>query len=269
MKGLIIDCRPIQEGIKEEIRHDIETWGLLPILTIIQVGDNGASNKYINQKIKHGEDVGIKVNLVKLPESTLEREVIEVIRNEQVKTDSIIVQLPLPAHMDEQKVLDAIDPNKDVDCLTSTNQGRLYNGNSPYYPCTPNGIVYIIEKLKPIRGLNILVVGRSNIVGKPLAQMLTNKDATVTVAHSKTKNLDDLLMSGKFDVIVSAIGKPKCLKAKAEILIDVGINKVSDGICGDFDVENCQYDYITPVPNGIGRMTVASLLVNILKSAMV
>lgn len=263
----LIDCRAKQERAKQEIAKEIKQLNIKPTLTIIQVGDDPASNKYINQKIKHGEDVGMIVVHVKLNEATTTEGLIYLIEDEQTHADGLIVQLPLPKHIDTKRVLNAIDPKKDVDCLTLTNQGLLYAGDPYFEPCTPQGI---IEAMLGYwwSGANVLIIGRSEIVGKPLAQMLTQRNATVTLAHSKTRDLEDMLMYGEYDVIISAVGKPKAFRAlNADILIDVGINFDENGkMCGDFDLENCKYKLATPVPNGIGRMTIIGLLRNTLKA---
>lgn len=264
---MLIDCREKQEMAKVEIASAIREQGIRPTLTIIQVGDDPASNRYINQKIAHGQNVGISVVHIKLEEWTLTNDLIAVIEDEQSHADGLIVQLPLPKHINVEKVFAAIDPMKDVDCLTLENQGLLYAGCPRFEPCTPQGVIEALKDHVTWEGANVLIIGRSEIVGKPLSQMLTQRNATVTLAHSKTKGLDQMITSGKYDVIVSAVGRPREFTANAYMLVDVGINFDKDGkMCGDFDLEKCRYELATPVPNGIGRMTIVGLLRNTLKA---
>ena len=264
---MIFNTKELQEVCKEEIRQEVATLGRVPNFKIIQVGDNPASNKYIGQKIKHCEDVGINVQLIKLHHDVITLGVINVINREQQDADAIIVQLPLPPHIDERKVLEAIDPMKDVDCLTTKNIGLLHAGIPYVEPCTPSGIIEILNLwCKSLEGKSALIVGRSHIVGRPLAEMLTARDMTVTLAHSKTENLKHMLRGHKFDVIISAVGKPKVFTAAADILIDVGINFDEENkMCGDFNLDTCSYRLATPVTNGVGRMTIIGLLRNIVK----
>lgn len=264
---MIYNTQQLQEECKNDIRKAVESLSVKPIFKIVQVGDNPASNKYIGQKIKHCEDVGIKAELIKLQDWILTSELIDIIKDEQETADAIIVQLPLPQHIDERKVLDTIDPKKDVDCLTTTNIGLLHAGTPYVEPCTPNGVIEILNQCyDDLTGKSVLIVGRSHIVGRPLAEMLTARDMTVTLAHSKSENLTHMLRGHKYDVIVAAVGQPKVFTAEAEVLIDVGINFDESGkMCGDFDLKACQYSLATPVPNGVGRMTIIGLLRNIVK----
>ena len=264
---MILYTNELQEGLKREIRQEVAALGVTPIFKIIQVGDNPASNKYIGQKIKHCEDVGIKVELIKLEDWVLTSELIEIVKDEQTTANAIIVQLPLPKHIDERTVLEAIDPMKDVDCLTTRNIGLLHAGTPYTMPCTPSGIIEILKRCyDTLEGKTALIVGRSHIVGRPLAEMLTSENMTVTLAHSKTENIKHMLRGGKYDVVVAAVGQPKVFTAAADVLIDVGINFDENGkMCGDFNLAACQYRLATPVPNGVGRMTIIGLLRNIVK----
>lgn len=271
-KREIFDTRALQEECKAQIREEVtketETLGIKPILTIVQVGDDYASCKYINQKILHGESVGMEVRHIKLHDTITTDELIQLIQHTQRDTDGIIVQLPLPKQINERAVLDSIDASKDVDCLTTINTGKLHSGKAYLKPCTPSGVIKILDKITDLEGKNALIVGRSHIVGRPLAEMLTQRNCTVTLAHSKTKDLDHLLLSGQYDIIVAAIGKPKALIANADILLDVGINfDENNKMCGDFDLDKCNFNYATPVPNGVGRMTIIGLLENVLAAA--
>lgn len=265
-----IDCTALQSLLKLNcLAPLVADLDFTPSLGILQVGNNPASCKYVAQKVKHASDVGINTKQVIESENSSTDEVIRSLKMLQMTVDAVIVQLPLPKHIDTKEVLDAIDPSKDADCLTTTNQGRLYAGDPLVTPCTPQGIMEILRYIHmDMRGKNVLVIGRSDLVGKPLATMLTQDNATVTLAHSKS-DLEQF-KNVHFDVIVSAIGKAKFLKGfKADVLIDVGINFDEDGrMCGDFDIDECECNCYTPVPGGVGRTTVSALLENTINLAM-
>ena len=267
--GALVDCRPIQESIKKIIKATLEEEGLKPILSIIQVGEDFASTKYVNQKIKHATDVGIIPNHVKLPENVTTDKVIDKLLEVQRESNAIIVQLPLPKHIDEFLVLNHIESTKDADCLTLENIALLHTGETFVEPCTPQGVITILDYAEySLEGKNVLILGRGYMTGYPLFKMFIDRNCTVTLAHSKSDI--DYYTGLKWDIIVSCVGKPKNFKnLKADWIIDVGINYDENGkMCGDIDTENCEYNFCTPVPNGVGRLTVASLLLNVLKLSL-
>lgn len=265
----IIDCRQYLKEVKEESKNKIKKAELTPHLAIIQVGNNPESDKYVGMKIKHCKDVGIEVNHYNPINSTTE-DLITLIKtlNDTKCVTSIIVQLPLPKHIDEFKVLDSISPLKDLDCLTTYNIGLL-NRNRPYIqPCTPKGILYLLDKQSvTLQGKRVLMIGRSEIVGKPLSTMLTNRDCTVTLSHSKS-NINDGYFSN-YDIIISAIGKYKHFKVDNPnvILIDVGINFEDDNMAGDFDLDNSNFKWATPTPFGSGTLTTSMVIKNCIELA--
>lgn len=268
----IVDCRQYLKEIKEEVKEEINTSGIKATMAVIQVGDNPESNKYVGMKIKHCEEVGIKTIHVKVEEETVTTEkLVECVKtyNEDEDITSIIVQLPLPKHIDVHTVMNTIDPMKDIDCLTDKNIGLLHQGIPYCEPCTPSGIIYLLEKMEVnLKGKNVLILGRSNIVGRPLQRMLEVKNATVTLAHSHS---DLSIYNGKnfpFDIIVSAVGKFKEFTAISEkaILIDVGINFDAEGnMAGDFNLDDSEFEWATPVPYGIGTLTTAMIVKHNLK----
>lgn len=247
-----------------------------PKLVIILVGSNPASLSYIRQKEKAAAKVGISYEQKNLPTNTTTKKLITIIEklNRDKSVHGILVQLPLPAHIDAPLIIRAIEPKKDVDGFGAYNLGKMFL--SPEFenlaPCTPKGIISMLEyyKISPA-GKNVVIVGRSNIVGKPLAVMLINRDATVTVCHSKTKNLADF--TRKADILVAAVGRPRMITAKmvkkGAVVIDVGVTRVENGLVGDTDFENVKKKaaWITPVPGGVGPMTVACLIQNVIHAA--
>lgn len=269
MNNQLIDCRQYLKETKEQCKEKIKKMGLNPNLAIIQVGNNPESDKYVGMKIKHCKDVGIEVNHYNPINSTTE-DLITLIKtlNDTKCVTSIIVQLPLPKHIDEFKVLDSISPLKDLDCLTTYNIGLL-NRNYPYaQPCTPKGILYLLDKQDvKLQGKRVLMIGRSEIVGKPLSTMLTNRDCTVTLAHSKS-NIDDEDFLN-YDIIISAIGKYKYFRVNNPnaILIDVGINFEDDNMAGDFDLDNSKFKWATPTPFGSGTLTTSMVIKNCIELA--
>lgn len=262
----------IKQRLKEEINGRMDAIGRRPKLVIISVGDDPASKVYVRNKMKAAEEVGIEVNHMPFTEYADTPFITSFIDdcNKDMEVDGIMVQLPLPSYLDERAIIDAIDPNKDVDGLTTINIGRLRSGQEPYHkPCTAQGIIdlckyYDIE----LDGKDVTIVGRSNIVGKPLADMMMAEGATVTQCHSHTHNLDFHIQGA--DIVVSAIGKPEyfglsSLKGWHDAIIDVGINRTETGrLCGDIKFEEVKdlCNGITPVPGGIGPMTVAELMFN-------
>lgn len=263
----LLDCRFLQEEIKNNVIKEINKLGAIPLLKIIQVGSKPDSNKYVNQKIKHCNDVGIKVDLVKFDNSSTE-ELISYIEqlNSDTSVNGIIVQLPLTNNINTRKVLDSILPEKDIDCLTTVNIGLLSQGRPFIEPCTPLGVVTLLDRINyDVTGKDVLMIGRSEIVGKPLAMMLTERNATVTLAHSKTNNLQDKI--NKADIIITAIGKAKYISVfnPKSLVIDVGINFENNKLVGDFNSEDSYFDKATKVPNGIGALTTAMVCYNTLK----
>lgn len=258
------------KGLSERIINNLKDNNISPTLAVILVGNNPASEIYVRNKEKSCEKAGIISKLFKYDEDIQEKELLEKIcqLNNDDSIDAILVQLPLPEHIDENKITKAILPEKDVDGFTPVNIGLLASGLKPYaYPCTPKGIMTILKEynINP-DGKHAVVVGRSNIVGKPLSIMLLNANATVTTCHSHTKNLKDITKTA--DILVAAVGKPKFITAEmvkeGAVVIDVGISRTDGKLCGDVDFENVsgKTAFITPVPKGVGPMTIASLMEN-------
>lgn len=263
----LLDCRFLQAEIKDRIKEEINGLTTKPNLKILQVGDRPDSNKYVGQKIKHCNDVGIKADVIKLNESSTE-ELVGYIKelNKELSVNGIIVQMPLPSNIDTRRVLDAINPIKDIDCLTTFNIGLLAQGNPFIHPCTPLGIIKVLERIDyDVTGKDVLMIGRSEIVGKPLSMMLTSKNATVTLAHSKTKNLQEKIDSS--DLVITAIGQAKYITTNNEnvVVIDVGINFEDSKLVGDFNPDKSIFNIATRVPNGIGALTTAMVCYNTLK----
>lgn len=262
----IIDGKSIAQQLRNNIKKELETADKKVRLTIFQAGDNPASNVYVRNKQKACEEVGIRSDVIKV---NTPEELVEKIKATADVCDAMMVQLPLPKEFgNEQQYIDLIPPEKDADCLTTYNLGRLFLGDMSLTPCTPKGIIELFDREGvELKGQHAVVVGRSDIVGKPIAHMLLERDATVTVCHSKTENLSDVTRMA--DILIVAIGKPKFIKADmvkdGAIVIDVGINRMEDGkLCGDVDFNAVKEKVcaITPVPGGIGPMTVTELLVN-------
>lgn len=265
----------ILDRIKLEIDEMIKTGRRAPGLAVIIVGENPASKVYVNSKIKACNKVGILNKEINLPENVTQEELLQNIEmlNEDESIDGILVQLPLPKHLDEEEVCKTIKEEKDVDGFKPENLGKVVLGKEDgMVPCTPQGIMYLLDTIEDFEmyGANAVVIGRSNIVGKPISSLLINRGATTTICNSKTKNIDEILK--KADVIIAALGQPKFLKENmvkdGAIVIDVGINRVEGKLCGDVDFENVskKTSYITPVPGGVGPMTIAMLLNNTLKA---
>lgn len=268
--AIIIDGKQVAENITTELTKKVSTMSEKPHLVVIQIGENPASNIYVNLKKKKAELIGIKSTVLNYSEEISQEELIKKI--EELNCDNsvhaILVQLPLPKHIDEREVIKAISPKKDVDGFTASNTGDLLNGITPHaYPCTPKGVLRLLDeyKINP-EGKHAVIVGRSNIVGKPLAIMLLNRNATVTICHSKTKNLQEITKQA--DILISAVGKKMIFKdmvKKGAVVIDVGIFKDENNkTTGDvaFDEVKEVASYITPVPKGVGPMTIASLMEN-------
>ena len=276
----IIDGKKISIEIKEEIRIDVEkiikSGERAPGLAVIIVGENPASKVYVNSKVKTCNALGIYSEKYILDSEISEIDLLELVEklNNKDEIDGILVQLPLPKHIDEDKVIEAIKPNKDVDGFHPINLGKLVIGKDGFKSCTPYGIMELLKRYKiDLNGKDVVIVGRSNIVGKPLSIMLTNENATVTLCHSRTKKLSEKTLNA--DIVIVAIGKEKFLTKDmvkdGSIVIDVGINRNKLGkLCGDVDYENVskKTSFITPVPGGVGPMTIGMLMKNTVKSRM-
>ena len=273
----IIDGKKISDEIKAEVKQKTEalkTQGIEVTLAVIQVGNNPASSVYVRNKKKACEVVGIRSLSYEIPEETTEAELLELIHtlNNRADVNGILLQLPLPAHIDEDKMLLAIAPEKDVDGFHPMNVGALCIGKPGYVSCTPAGIIQLLKRSGiEIAGKECVIIGRSNIVGKPMAHLLLAENATVTVAHSKTKDLK--AVASRADILVVAVGRPKMITAdyvkEGAVVIDVGINRNADNkLCGDVDFEAVapKCSAITPVPGGVGPMTIAMLMKNCVDS---
>jgi methylenetetrahydrofolate dehydrogenase (NADP+)/methenyltetrahydrofolate cyclohydrolase len=271
----IIDGKQIAQTIKDKIKAEIKEENLKPGLAVILVGNSQASQIYVKHKKLACKEVGIKSFVYELEEGTTKYELLELIEklNKDNKVHGILVQLPLPDHINKQIVLEAIDPKKDVDGFHPINAGKLMLEQDGFIPATPAGIIELIKQSGyEIFGRNAVVVGRSNIVGKPVAQLLLNEHATVTVCHTKTKNLKEICHGA--DILIAAAGKANLITQEmvkeGAIVIDVGMNRNEKGkLCGDVDFEKVKniVGAITPVPGGVGPMTIAMLLRNTLKAA--
>lgn len=270
----IINGKEIAENILNNIKKEVENFDVKPTLAVIIVGCDPASKVYVKNKIKKSEFLGFNSILKELPEDIQKEELLDVIKNlnNDKNVNGILLQLPLPNGLDEKDFLDEISPIKDVDGFTTYNSGKLFKGEKPYsIACTPKGIIKLLEtKNINLEGKVAVVVGRSNIVGKPVANLLLQKNATVIQAHSKTKNLPEILKLA--DIIISATGKEEFIKGdmvkKGAIIIDVGITRNKNGkLTGDVDFESVynKVSYITPVPGGVGPMTIATLMENTLE----
>jgi len=277
--GKIIDGKMIASELRIKVAHGveklIEKTKIVPRLSVILVGNDPGSEVYVRNKEKHCAEVGIQTETHRLPADIGQDRVIEIIEglNKDQKTHGILVQIPLPKGLDEVKILNTISPMKDVDGLHPNNLGRLLRGEGPLFlPCTPAGSMdLILSTGVDIKGKEAVVVGRSNIVGKPMAIMLLEKHATVTICHSRTMDLPGVCR--RADILVAAIGKPKFIQGdwikEGAIVIDVGMNRLPTGLVGDVDYEKAEKraSFITPVPRGVGPMTIAMLLKNTLISA--
>lgn len=271
---MIIDGKQIALHLKEAMREQVtalaKQYGRKPCLDVIIVGENPASMSYVKSKIKATEYCGFDGELIQLPETTSQAELLRVIRerNEKENVDGILVQLPLPKHIDEQTVIEAIAPEKDVDGFHPSNVAKLWLNQPTIVPCTPLGIIALLEEIHTtFEGRHAVVVGRSNIVGKPVAKLLLDRNCTVTIAHSRTADLAAICREA--DILVVAVGRPQMITGemvkKGATVIDVGINRLEDGrLIGDVDFESVApvAGAITPVPGGVGPMTITMLMHN-------
>lgn len=271
---MLLYGKELAERILAEVKDEIERKRLHPCLGIILVGDYQSSQIYVKKKIEKAKSVGIETELFHLPHNIEESELIALVNklNKDKRIDGFIVQLPLPKHINPNHIIEAIDPKKDVDGFHPLNMGKvlLNLDEEMFAPATPSGIIMLLEHYKvPISKANAVVIGRSNIVGKPLAIMLLHKNATVTICHSKTKNLSE--HTKKADILVVAAGSPSLVKAsmvkKGAYVIDVGITRIGKKLVGDVDPLVQKKAHLSPVPGGVGPLTVALLLQNILKAA--
>ena len=270
---MIIDGKKIAEELRVELKKKIiefkATYKSVPGLTVIFIGEDPASKIYVKNKQKYAKDIGINSEVIKYPDSIDEKTVLEKISelNKDKKISGILVQLPLPKHINKKKIIDAILPEKDVDGFHPANVGNLSSGYESKVPCTPLGCILLLREVeKDLKGKHAVIIGRSNLNGKPMAQLLLKENCTVTITHSKTKDLKNECK--RADIIVAAVGQPKLVKGdwvkKGAIVIDVGINKTANGLEGDVDFEEVSKvaKAITPVPGGVGPMTIACLLSN-------
>ena len=275
--ALIIDGKLISTQIKEELKEKVtklNSLGVEVTLAVIQVGADPASSVYVRNKKRACEFIGIRSLAYELPESTSEEELLNLIAelNERTDVNGILVQLPLPPHMEEEKILDAISPLKDVDGFHPQNVGALCIGKPGFVSCTPAGVIQLLKRSGiEIAGKECVVIGRSNIVGKPMALLLLQENGTVTVTHSRTKDLK--AVTSRADILVVAVGKPRMITAdfvkEGAVVIDVGIHRDSEGhLCGDVDYDSVvsKCSAITPVPGGVGPMTIAMLMNNCVES---
>lgn len=271
---MILNGNPVADKVLEELKEVITTRNIKPKLGVVLVGEYEPSKIYVKKKCETGRKIGMDVEVVKFEEDIKEKQLLETIdrMNKDDNTHGIIVQLPLPEHIDQSRIINEISPKKDVDGFNPINMGMLLIGKKCFVPATAAGIIEILKYYKTeIGGKNAVVVGRSNIVGKPTAILLVNNNATVTVCHSKTRNLEEYTRNA--DILVVAVGKPRLITAnmvkKGATIIDVGINRVNGKIIGDVDFETVkELTNITPVPGGVGPLTVAMLMKNVVEAAL-
>jgi len=276
----IIDGKIISAKVKADVKAEVSVLkeqGINIGLAVVIVGDNPASRVYVNNKRKDCEEVGIESFEYALSESTTQDELLSLVKklNNDDKVNGILVQLPLPKHINETLIINAIVPEKDVDAFHPENVGHIMIGDFKFLPCTPAGVMEMLSETGiDVSGKNCVVIGRSNIVGKPMAMLLLHKNGTVTICHSKTKNLKEICAQA--DILVAAVGKANFVTADmvkdGAVVIDVGMNRLDNGkLCGDVDYAACfeKAGYITPVPGGVGPMTIAMLMKNTLTSAKI
>lgn len=278
MTARLIDGKAVSQQIKESVKKRVQALaesGVVPGLAVVLIGENSASHTYVKNKKKTCESLGMRSDLHQFPESLTEEDLLKTIHdlNQDPGVHGILVQLPLPDHIDEFKVILAIDPEKDVDGFHPISVGNMMIGREAFLPCTPHGIVKLLEhyEIDP-SGKHTVVIGRSNIVGKPVGQLLLQKDSTVTYCHSRTKDLT--AHTRQADILISAIGRAKFVDSSfikpGAVVIDVGMNRDENGkLCGDVDFEDVKEtaSFLTPVPGGVGPMTIAMLMENTVHSA--
>ena len=274
----IIDGKKVSAEVKERVRQQTlelkNEYNITPGLAVVIVGDDPASRVYVNNKKKACEVVGFKSEEYALPAETTQEELLDLVDTLNKKDDinGILVQLPLPKHLDDKAVIEAIDPSKDVDAFHAVNVGKIMLGEYDFLPCTPAGVMEMLHSYDiSVEGKECVVIGRSNIVGKPMGMLLLHENGTVTICHSRTKNLTEVCR--RADILVAAVGIPKFVKADmvkdGAVVIDVGMDRDENGkLCGDVDFENVKdkCSFITPVPGGVGPMTISTLMKNTLKA---
>ena len=277
----IIDGKKVSANVKERVRLECERLvkehGVTPGLAVVIVGDDSASRVYVNNKKKACELVGFKSEEYALPAETTQEELLSLVDTLNNKDDinGILVQLPLPKHLDDKSVIERISPKKDVDAFHAVNVGKIMLGEYDFLPCTPAGVMEMLHQYEiPVEGKQCVVIGRSNIVGKPMGMLLLHENGTVTICHSRTKNLKEVCQ--RADILVAAVGRAKFVTADmvkdGAVVIDVGMNRDENGkLCGDVDFENVKdkCSYITPVPGGVGPMTIATLMKNTIKACKI
>ena len=264
----------VKEQVRQETLRLKEEHGVTPGLAVVIVGDDPASRVYVNNKKKACELVGFRSEEYALPASATQEELLDLVHklNEKEDINGILVQLPLPKHLDDKAVIEAINPVKDVDAFHAVNVGKIMLGEYDFLPCTPAGVMEMLHSYSiPVEGRECVVIGRSNIVGKPMGMLLLHENGTVTICHSRTKNLKEVC--ARADILVAAVGIPKFVKAdmvkEGAVVIDVGMDRDENGrLCGDVDFENVKEkcSFITPVPGGVGPMTIATLMKNTIKA---
>ncbi|WP_079530240.1 bifunctional methylenetetrahydrofolate dehydrogenase/methenyltetrahydrofolate cyclohydrolase FolD [Halobacillus hunanensis] len=277
MAAEVIYGKQLAEDLRLEMKEEIAELskeGVHPKLVVVIVGEDPASKSYVKGKQRASEKIGMASDLIELSAETSEDELLHIINqlNEDKAVHGILVQLPLPQQIDEQNVIEAIDPSKDVDGFHPINAGRMLTGQETFYPCTPFGILVMLKRAEvSIEGKHVVIIGRSNLVGKPVGQLLLNEHATVTHCHSRTKNLRE--HTKRADILIVAAGKAGLITGEditeGTVVIDVGVNRVDGKLTGDVDFESAKEkaSYITPVPKGVGPMTITMLLHNTIKAA--
>lgn len=274
--GEIISGKELSKQVREEVRLEVEELkertGAVPHLVVVLVGEDPASQSYVKGKHRACTKAGMKSTIIRKEDTITEEELLSIVKelNDDPDVHGILVQLPIPKHIDENKVIDAIDISKDVDGFHPLNVGYMHLGRNAILPATPKGIMTMIHsKNIELKGKDAIIIGRSNIVGKPIAMLLMKEHATVTIAHSRTQNLKEKCL--RADIIVAAVGRPNTVTAdmvkEGAVVIDVGVNRVDGKLCGDVDFENVKdkASYITPVPGGVGPMTITSVIINTLE----
>ena len=278
MAARILDGKSLAAQVRAAVKNEVAALshrGIRPGLAVLLAGDNAASRVYVRNKVRASEDTGVRSQLIELPASVSEQALLDHVLalNEDREVHGILVQLPLPKHINAYKVLESVSPAKDVDGFHTVNLGALVAGTPHMVPCTPAGVMRLLQHASvPLAGAHAVVIGRSNIVGKPLALLLLQEDATVTICHSKTRDLENVARSA--DILVAAVGRAKLVTGAmvkpGACVIDVGVNRLADGsLCGDVDFASASEvaGWITPVPGGVGPMTIAMLLENCVRAA--
>lgn len=277
MSAEVIYGKQLAEDLRQEMKEevsDLHQRGIRPKLVVVIIGEDPASMSYVKGKQRASEKVGMDSDLIELSVDTSEKDLLDLISrlNQDETVHGILVQLPVPDHISDQKIIEAIDPKKDVDGFHPENVGKMLTGQDTFFPCTPYGILVMLKRADiTIEGKHVVIIGRSNLVGKPVGQLLLNENATVTHCHSRTKDLPS--HTKKADILIVAAGKPSLISGEhikqGAVVIDVGVNRVDGKLTGDVDFESAKEvaSYITPVPKGVGPMTITMLLHNTIKAA--